>query len=281
MPAIELDVNAARLAHLRWEMALEDLVDGKGGSTPLQGHEDCDLGTWIYGTGLSRYGKSGAMWQLKSSHKKFHVLAADTLAAVAAGNTVRANETLESVRRLSGDILFQLTALELDVIESCADQPAPGLPGRLLRILFPQPPRPDVRLVQSRDGGGGRRTLNVTGARLAHLKWIRDLQRAFRGHGKAMAAQPSDECSLGVWIHGTAMKELGQTETLKALDAAHKRFHHEVDIVLSSLRHRKFRTADEAYEDALALSGAIVSLLTRLQFELMDSTLLSSQSSRL
>ena len=283
MTAAELDVNAARLAHLRWETVLEDLVNGSGVHEPLKGHEDCDLGTWIYGTGLSRYGKSGAVWQLKTAHKRFHHLAEETMSALAAGMQDRAVEMLTSVRRLSGEILFQLTSLELDVIEAAIiDARSKDIPSRLMRLLFPKPTPVNFISIQSLGGSGsGRHTLNVTGARLAHLKWIRDLQMAFRGHGKGMRAQPSDECSLGIWIHGTAMKELGTTEALKTLDIAHKRFHREVDSVLASLSHGKLRNADEAYEEALALSGEIITMLTRLQLELVDSHVLSAQASRL
>jgi len=96
MPPVELDVNTARLAHLRWELALEASVEGRGSHAPLQGHEDCALGHWIYGTGLARYGKHNSVWQLKSTHKKFHHLAEETAVALAAGAQDRARETMAS-----------------------------------------------------------------------------------------------------------------------------------------------------------------------------------------
>jgi len=283
MTVIELDVNATRLAHLRWEMDLEALVNGDGTHESLQGHEDCVLGTWLYGTGLGRYGKHASVWQLKAAHKTFHQVAEETLAAVAGGQLDSSLEKMRTVRRLSGEILYLLTALELDVIEAAVSSArAKNIPSRLLRMLFPAPEAlPLLSLRDHRNVNGGRNALDVTGARLAHLKWIRDLQWAFRGHGKTMRAQPSEECTLGIWIHGVAMKELGATGELKALDAAHKRFHREVDSVLSSLRHGKLRRADESYEVALAQSGDIVTLLTRLQLQFVDSGLLSSQNSKL
>lgn len=283
MPSLDLDVNTARLAHLRWELALEASVDGGGGHAPLQGHEDCELGHWIYGTGLARYGKHNSVWQLKSSHKKFHHLAEETAVALAAGTQERARETMASVRRLSGEILYLLTSLELDVIESAVSQvKEDNIPSRILRMIFPKPQPIDMLSVhyhggQSREHGA----LNVTGVRLAHLKWIRDLQWAFRSHGKTRPVQPSEECSLGIWIHGTALRELGETGTLKALESAHKRFHRDVNLVLSSLAHGLLRKADETYEEALTLSGEIVTLLTRLELDLSGSELLAASSSRL
>ena len=280
MAVVELDVNAARLAHLRWELDLEALVEGNGTQEPLRGHEDCVLGTWLYGTGLHRYGKHASVWQLKGAHKKFHLAAEETLAAMTTGQAARAVATMDSVRRISGEILYLLTALELDVIEEAVESVrANNIPSRLLRMFFPANKALDVVAIHA--GGGDRLALDVTRTRLAHLKWIRDLQRAFRGHGRSIRAQPSEECTLGIWIHGAAMKEMGATKELKALDAAHKRFHYEVDIVLSSLANRKFRRADEAYEVALAQSGDIVTLLTRLQLDFVDSRLLSAHSSTL
>ena len=74
---------------------------------------------------------------------------------------------------------------------------------------------------------------------------------------------------------------LGTNEELTGLDAAHKRFHREVDVVLASLHHGSLRRADEAYEDALTLSGEIVTHLTRLQLTFIDSHVLSARSSKL
>ena len=283
MTAVDLDVNAARLAHMRWELALEALLARQGTHEPLQGHQDCELGAWIYGTGLARYGKHSSVWQLKSAHKKFHLVAEEIVVAVALGKLEQAAGTFKTARRLSGEILYLLTALELDAVEAALEVVRQdNVPFRLLRLLLPKPQSPDLISIQSLSGlDGGHYALNVTGARLAHLKWIRDLQLAFRGHGKALRAQPSDECSLGIWVHGTAMKVLGTNEELTGLDAAHKRFHREVDVVLASLHHGSLRRADEAYEDALTLSGEIVTHLTRLQLTFIDSHVLSARSSKL
>ncbi|WP_161539738.1 CZB domain-containing protein [Paramagnetospirillum kuznetsovii] len=81
MTVAELDVNAARLAHLRWEAGLEALVNGSDAREPLKGQEDCDLGPWIYGTGLSRHGKLDSVRQLKTAHKRFNHLADETMSA--------------------------------------------------------------------------------------------------------------------------------------------------------------------------------------------------------
>jgi len=283
MPAAELDVNSARLAHLRWELALEALLDGSGGHRSLQGHEDCELGHWIYGTGLARYGKHSSVWQLKSAHKRFHHIAEETVVAHAAGADERAKQTMATLRRLSGEILYLLTALELDAIETAMDQMREKtIPSRLMRMFLPKPQPVDMLSVRYHgDPGSDHPALNVTGVRLAHLKWIRDLQWAFRGHGRTKAVQPCEECSLGIWIHGAATRDLASTELLKGLDAAHKRFHREVNLVLSSLAHDQRRNADEAYEEALACSGQIVTLLTRLQLDLSGSNLLSPDHSKL
>lgn len=273
MPNDQLDLNAVRLAHLRWELGLETLLQGDGGCEPLKGHEDCDLGLWIYGSGLRRYGKLNSIWQLKSAHQRFHKAAEDTMSAFGAGRKEEAVAAMAQVRRLSGEILFLLTSLELDVLESQAEGPARERGWGLLLYFFGRPPSRDLYSMMVR--GQNSTTLNVNGARLAHLRWIRDLQRAFRGHGQT-TLPPSEECDLGVWIHGTAFKKIGRTEELLRLDVVHKQFHNAMSRVLSALKKRQYKVADEVYEDALAHSAEIVSLLTRLQFIHENSGILTS-----
>ena len=270
MTSVTLDFNAARLAHVRWEMALEILVQGQGTTDSLHGHEDCDLGTWIYGTGLKRYGKLDSIWHLKTAHKQFHAAADNTLSALAANDQAAVEHSIFLVRKLSGEILFQLTSLELDIIQNAIGKiQEDNTKSRIWRLLA-QKISPSSFTVASLDNSSHTK-LNVTGVRLAHLQWIRDLQTAFRGHSKKIKAQPSEECSLGVWIHNKAMKELGSTETLKTLDTIHKRFHHEIDRVLASLAQRKDDRADESYESALDLSREIITELTKLQIQHSDA----------
>ena len=270
MALVKLDFNATRLAHVRWEMALELLVRGEGTAGSLHGHEDCDLGKWIYGTGLKSYGKHDSIWHLKTAHKKFHAAADDTLSALAAHDLAGVERSISLVRKLSGEILFQLTSLELDIIRNALEKnQEDNTKSRLWRFLAQKVSQSSFS-VASLDNSS-HATLNVTGVRLAHLQWIRDLQTAFRGHSKKIKAQPSEECSLGVWIHNKAMKELGTTETLKTLDTIHKRFHHEIDRVLVSLAQRKDDRADESYESALDLSREIITELTKLQIQHSDA----------
>ena len=270
MVSIRLDINMARMAHVRWELALEALVGGADNAELLHGHEDCELGTWLYGTGLRRYGKLESIWHLKTAHKQFHIVANQTVAAVKSGQAADAARSMNAVQRLSGEILFQLTALELDLIEGAVkDEIEQNAPSRLIRLLLPKP-KP-INFLGIKTGKQSLPTLNVTGARLAHLKWIRDLQRTFRGYSKHPPPPPSDECSLGVWIHSKAMKELGATESLRHLDAIHKNFHREVDAVINRLAQRKYNWADESYEKALDLSRAIITELTKLQLLHLDT----------
>ena len=268
---------------MRWELALEEMLNGNTSGQQLHGHEDCDLGTWIYGTGLKKYGKLSSVWRLKTVHKQFHQVADQTARTCATMSPQQIQARKEQVRALSGEILFLLTALELDVIEAVVETSrSRKLPSFMARLLMPKPRPINMITVQSSGKGQEQRhQLNVTGARLAHLQWIRDLQSSFRGHHKTIRIQPSDECSLGIWLHGTAMKELGAIPALQELDRVHKRFHNMATLVLQSLRVHKFSKADEAYEEALELSGEIIRILTQLQLEVLGSDYVSAQNSTL
>ena len=283
MIALELDVNAVRMSHLKWELALEGLLAGHAIDDSLQGHEDCELGTWIYGTGIKKYGKLSAIWQLKTTHKHFHEVSKKTITLVRCGQLEQAREVQKQVRGLSCEILFLLTSLELDVVAEVMRHHRPRtlmsfLPSQLFSRRHP------IKMLSIRGSASDpqpRHRLNVTGARLAHLQWIRDLQNYFRLHHKQPTILPSDECSLGVWIHGSAMREMGQTPNLIELDRVHKQFHLAADQVLQALNQHKFARADQIYEDTLEYSGEIIRILTVLQLEASQPDLLYAQESSL
>ena len=283
MIAIELDVNAVRMSHLKWELALEMLLAGQAKEDALDGHEDCELGTWIYGTGLKKYGKLSVIWQLKTTHKRFHEASDRTIALFRCGQMEQAREAQKQVRGLSCEILFLLTALELDVVSEVVRHHRPRSLMQFLpsQLFFRRRPISMLSIRGSSADPQPRHRLNVTGARLAHLQWIRDLQNYFRHHHKQPHILPSDECSLGVWIHGTAMREMGQTPNLIELDRVHKQFHLAAAQVLQALNQHKFSRADQLYEDTLEYSGEIIRTLTVLQLEATQPDFLYAQDSSL
>ncbi|CCQ74672.1 CZB domain-containing protein [Magnetospira sp. QH-2] len=274
---INLDVNIARLIHLTWEEQLEHLVAGQVEKVALQSHEDCDLGVWIYGSGLQKYAQSKDIWILKEVHKAFHKAADAVATAMAEGNKDEAELQLAQVRSLSKEIIFHLTSMELSVIESQWTRELARSPGRLLGRLFgggDRPPALHMMHTEQESGIGpikrrktdmGAMLLNVNIARLAHMRWTLDLERAFRRHGKDAALQPAEQCELGVWLHSVALKKYEEQDTFIELDRVHKRFHELSERTVSALHHGRLRQADDFYEELKRLSREVIFLLTRIE----------------
>jgi hypothetical protein len=274
---INLDVNIARIIHLKWEEQLEALISGrKTGDICLSSHEDCDLGVWIYSSGLQKYAQRPEIWALKDVHKAFHQQALGVTQAVAAGDKAQAEEAMGQVRGLSKEIIYQLTQMELAIIDS--QQSA----GGLLRRLTGGSQRQPLTMVQISDAKGlpflrqrskslGAMLLNVNVARLVHMRWTQELERSFRKRGRKLAPQPAEECDLGVWLHGAALKSYQDSETFLKLDEVHKHFHHHADRTISFLNRRHYQDADKAYDHVKELSRDVVFLLTRIEREIEES----------
>ena len=274
---VRLDVNVARLVHARWEQELERLIQGGDTAIRLQSHEDCDLGRWIYGRGLSTYGKLRDVWLLKEAHKRFHRTAAEVLRLAEQGDAKGAEDAMARVRRLSRETLHLLTSLELDVMIREDTRQLPLRVGQILGRLMGKTPglrisargqvQPPARGFSLRLGRESRivALLNINAARLAHVMWTRDLEGAFQRRGRGVRPQPCEECELGVWIHGAGRKVFGSTPEFQALDRVHKSFHTNVERTIAALRRGDYNQADDVYQSVVDMSHDIVSLLTTIE----------------
>ena len=72
---IDLDINAARLAHVGWEFEVERVISGKQASQALLIHKECALGRWVTERGLTKYEMYEEIFALNNEHKRFHAVA--------------------------------------------------------------------------------------------------------------------------------------------------------------------------------------------------------------
>lgn len=248
------DINEARLAHLRWEMALKDLINGA--IRPLDGHENCPLAMWIDGEGGRRYADNNTFGVLNVAHKQFHRLASGLINLVGAGDVSHTSEYLDKIRQASQQVLFLLTSIELNAIK---DKKV----GLIKRIRG---------LVQNRPECDRKRTecsaLSVNGARLRHLQWVGELEELLRGGRKLNNIQSAENCALGLWLNRNINIEIGSPLDLATLDKAHKKFHQLVEDTASALRHGNYPLADNSYSKAYDCSAEVIMLLTKLELEL-------------
>jgi Chemoreceptor zinc-binding domain len=248
------DINEARLAHLRWEIALNGLI--KGAIRPLEGHENCPLGMWIDGEGGRRYADNKTFGVLKVAHKQFHRLATGLINSVAAGDMSHTSEYLDKVRLVSQQVLFLLTSIELNSFKEEKN----GLIKRI-RCLVQNRPECDVKPAECS-------TLSVNEARLRHLHWVGELEEFLRGGQQLNKIQSAEDCALGIWLHLNINVEMGNPLYLATLDKAHREFHQLVKDTISALQCGNYPLADNYYSKAYDCSAKVIMLLTKLELEL-------------
>lgn len=111
------DISAARLAHLRWEMQLEEMLKKNKVDIQLTTHANCTLGVWLYSTGLQKYSGIPEISQLETIHVAFHKTAAEVLDHIRAHRHEHADKAFSELQLLSREIIFLLTAIELKIMQ--------------------------------------------------------------------------------------------------------------------------------------------------------------------
>lgn len=110
--------------------------------------------------------------------------------------------------------------------------------------------------------------LDITHARLLHLKWASQLSRLFRNFGKGVILQSHEDCDVGVWIRTTGLQRYAHIDEIQQLDAVHLRFHEAASRTMSHLQQKQFGKAQKDYEAVNALSREIIYLLTIIEYRL-------------
>jgi len=112
-----LDFSAARTKHKLWKTRLRAFLDGEGGMSESEAvsHHDCDLGKWLYGKGLERYGHLPEMQRLEKTHAEMHALIKQVIQAKRGGDLQKAETVFARVERYSDQVSELLTRIEQQV----------------------------------------------------------------------------------------------------------------------------------------------------------------------
>ena len=93
-----LDFRGAIHAHMRWKARLRDVIEGtsKEAITPavLARDDQCPLGKWLHGEGLTDYGRNELFRELTAHHAEFHLHAASVLQLAHEGHAREATQAL-------------------------------------------------------------------------------------------------------------------------------------------------------------------------------------------
>jgi methyl-accepting chemotaxis protein len=124
----QLDFAAARAKHLAWKSRLTRFLNGEESLSESEAvsHRHCDLGKWLYATGLAQYGQHREMQELEKKHAEMHALVKDIIRAQHDGRIEKAQAGLQQVSALSCKIVLLLSALEKKTSGVAAAESAAG-----------------------------------------------------------------------------------------------------------------------------------------------------------
>lgn len=99
----ELDIDMALAAHENWKVRLQSSLHGHSTEDLRPDYicrdDQCELGKWLYGTGLQRLGKYPAFSILLARHKYFHMQASTVAALMQDGDKDKAEQVMGSTYR--------------------------------------------------------------------------------------------------------------------------------------------------------------------------------------
>ncbi len=116
--ATTIDFSLARTKHMAWKSKLRNFLNGKGGAldeTQATSPKACDLGVWLYGTGLNDYADVFEMKSLERIHARLHATIGDVVRAKNAGDMDKATREFEKVGPISEEIVTLLNTIETKV----------------------------------------------------------------------------------------------------------------------------------------------------------------------
>ena len=265
---ITIDVSLARLMHLDWLMRIEKAMREGAMTAPTatQYYQNCELGQWLHGEGRRRYRDCADIKRLTIEHRRFHHAVEHAVMALHDGDIKKTHGFLISAQHISKDIIYLLTLVELRNLEAANRSSLAGSVISSIESFFASgqrwlepPPKKNVNV-----------SLDITYARLAHLRWATELDRRFRNYGRGVALQSHKSCEFGTWIVQVGREKYGDLEEIALLDSAHREFHEAAARIIRALQERHLQRADEAFADVQNLSREIAYLLTLIEFRLDD-----------
>ncbi|MBF0116135.1 MAG: CZB domain-containing protein [Magnetococcales bacterium] len=261
----QIDFGIARIAHVMWESELEELAGRRRKTVQLTSHEECELGQWLHGEGIRELYHLTPLRQLVEIHEQFHRSAHLLLSIVSTSTPDQVEQEMRQIRSLSRDIVHFITEAELDYLEhkpldDFSAHPFRTMIHRLFNIHIPGHEDRELHSV-----------LDVSHARLMHLRWSRQLLKAFQNWGRDAVLEPAESCFVGIWIHEVNTRRRFDDAVIHELEDRHQRFHQRAEETIRLLRRKNFRKSEEAYQDVVRLGREVIYLLTRIEMTLLQS----------
>ncbi len=122
-----LDFTLAKSKHLSWKAKLRNFLDGSEALTMDQAcsHRDCDLGKWLYSSGLTEHGHLPAMQTLEKLHTEMHSNVQACIQHQNQNNSQGASQAYNTVAGLSDKIVGLLGEIETSISGGGSSASAP------------------------------------------------------------------------------------------------------------------------------------------------------------
>ncbi|MCX8069276.1 MAG: CZB domain-containing protein [Thermodesulfovibrionales bacterium] len=116
--------------------------------------------------------------------------------------------------------------------------------------------------------------LDIMIARLTHVEWVDQLERALQKKDLILNVKSFNECDLGIWLYSGAIKEYRDIPEIELLERYHKEFHIAAEKVVRwhnspRLSPRQDAQAQIDFEEAQRMSKEIIYLLTMLEYKML------------
>lgn len=98
--------------HNIWCMKLNSFVNTNSDAPPVLSHRDCELGKWLYSSGLSKYGHITDLKALEQNHQQLHSLAQKVVDLKSSGNINQARQELFVLQDYSDKVIDLLGKLK-------------------------------------------------------------------------------------------------------------------------------------------------------------------------
>ena len=103
-----------RLKHVAWRTKLNEFLEGNRSMTEEEAtsHKACDLGKWLYSSGIKKYGEMPEMQELEKVHIELHSTVKKIISLKQSGNIPAENEELHKLDKILRQIMFLLVDIE-------------------------------------------------------------------------------------------------------------------------------------------------------------------------
>ncbi len=116
------------------------------------------------------------------------------------------------------------------------------------------------------------KALDFVGARRAHLKWKIRLGDFLRGRAVLRDDEvvSHQDCSLGKWIYGGGLDQLGHLGEMQRLEKIHQKMHEDIKRVVDAHRAGRTQEAEQFFQAVDDGSRQVIELLHTIEDELKE-----------